>query len=585
MPTPDMDALIVRKPRSMVEPNLRNWDAERRFFTWDAARSLLCGLPDGAGLNIAHECVDRHAHREDTALRWRGAHGESIDISWSSLAKQSSRAANAFHEAGVRPGERVFLLLPRIPELYVVAMGALKGRHVVCALFSAFGPDPIRERMSLGDARVLVTTSGLYARKVAPIRDQLPGLRHVFITGIGEPPPGTVSLDAAMAAARQTWAIPPTSLDDPALLHFTSGTTGRPKGALHVHGAVLHHVVSAMYALDLRQGDLFWCTADPGWVTGTSYGIVAPLALGVESVVYEGEFDAAAWYSVLSREGVSVWYTAPTAVRMMMKAGTGLAKQRPLPRLRFIASVGEPLNAEAVRWGNDAFGLPIHDNWWQTETGGILIANFAGMDIKPGSMGKPLPGVTAALMRRRDDGTLEPVGPGIEGEIAIRRGWPSLFREYLDNPERTSRCFVGDWYLSGDLARVDPDGYFWFVGRADDVIKTAGHLVGPTEVERVLTAHAAVVEAAVIGKPDPMAFETIKAFVVLRPGFEASEELRLGILGHARRHLGAAIAPKEVEIVATLPRTRSGKILRRLLRARELGLPEGDTSSLEDGAP
>jgi acetyl-CoA synthetase len=392
-----------------------------------------------------------------------------------------------------------------------------------------------------------------------------------------------------MDGADDTFDIAPTTPADAALLHFTSGTTGTPKGAVHVHGAVLAHRVTGRLALDLHPDDMFWCTADPGWVTGTSYGIVSPLANGVSSIVDEGEFDADRWFGILEEQRVSVWYTAPTAIRMMMKVGTDVARTHRLPDLRFVASVGEPLNPEAVRWGEEAFGLSIHDNWWQTETGGIMIANFAAMDIRPGSMGRPLPGIEAAILRRDEHGhvvtrhqTPEVVeDPMVEGELALRRGWPSMFRAYIDQPDRYEQCFLGDWYLSGDLAMRDADGYFWFVGRGDDVIKSAGHLVGPFEVESALMEHPAVAEAGVIGKPDPVAGELVKAFVVLRPGSTPSDELRLELIGFGRARLGAAIAPKELEFRSDLPKTKSGKILRRFLRARELGLPEGDLSMLE----
>jgi acetyl-CoA synthetase len=300
-------------------------------------------------------------------------------------------------------------------------------------------------------------------------------------------------------------------------------------------------------------------------------------------VVDEAEFDAARWYQLLRDEEVTVWYTAPTAVRMLMRAGAGLAQEFSLPSLRFIASVGEPLNPECIEWSSEALGMPIHDNWWQTETGGIMLANFASMDIRPGSMGKPLPGIEAAIVERSADGAVAVISePGREGELALRRGWPSMFRGYLHEAERYGKCFAGDWYLTGDLARVDEDGYFWFVGRADDVIKTAGHLIGPFEVESVLMEHPAVLEAAVIGKPDAIAGAVIKGFVALKAGQQQSEDLRLDILAHARTRLGAAVAPKEIAFVENLPKTRSGKIMRRLLKARELGLPEGDLSTLED---
>jgi acetyl-CoA synthetase len=393
---------------------------------------------------------------------------------------------------------------------------------------------------------------------------------------------GTLNLHKLLATAAEDFSIAPTTADSPALLHFTSGTTGTPKGALHVHGAVLTHYVSGKYALDLHPDDIYWCSADPGWVTGTSYGILAPLLLGVTSVVERGEFDAVRWYSILEKEEVSVWYTAPTAIRMLMKAGPELAHRHNFSHLRFIASVGEPLNPEAVWWGKEVLGRPIHDNWWQTETGGIMIANTLAMPIKPGSMGKPLPGVEAAIVTRNEDGTLQLLADEQVGELALKQPWPALFRTYLGQEERYRRCFVGDWYLSGDLARRDADGYYWFVGRDDDVIKSAGHLIGPFEVESALLEHPAVAEAAVIGIPDALLGERVKAFVSLKSGFVASQVLHDDLIGHARKRLGAAVAPKALAFLPSLPHTRSGKLMRRLLKARELGLPEGDTSTLEN---
>jgi len=430
-----------------------------------------------------------------------------------------------------------------------------------------------------------VTTEALYAKKVAPVRERLTSLRSVVLVGEGGTTtsvPGTLDFAALLALSSPEFEIPPTDPEDMAILHFTSGTTGKPKGAIHVHAAVVAHHVTGALALDLHADDVFWCTADPGWVTGTSYGIIAPLTQGITSIVDEADFDADRWYGILRDQQVSVWYTAPTAVRMLMRVGKETARGYALPKLRFVASVGEPLNPEAVYWGVEALGLPIHDNWWQTETGGIMVANYASMDIKPGSMGRPLPGVEAAIVRRLPDGSVEPVDePDLQGELALRPGWPSMFRGYLHEEARYRKCFASGWYLSGDLARKDKDGYFWFVGRADDVIKSMGHLIGPFEVESVLLEHPAVAEAGVIGRPEPTIGELVKAFVSLKEGFAPSEALRRELLAHARTRLGAVVAPKELEFLPTLPRTRSGKIMRRLLKARELGLPEGDTSTLE----
>jgi acetyl-CoA synthetase len=568
-----------------VAPNLPDYQTVCEAFSWQAARSQLEGLP-GGGLNIAHEAVDRHAkgaRREHVAIRWLGKGGERREFTYGELAALSNRFANVLHTLGVAKGDRVCCLAGRIPELYIAALGTLKQRCVFSPLFSAFGPEPIRARLTIGGATTIITTSALYARKVATIRASLPALKHVLIAGDdSELPPGTQSLRQLMDSASDAFEIGPTDPEDAALLHFTSGTTGTPKGALHVHGAVVAHHITGKYALDLHADDIFWCTADPGWVTGTSYGIIAPLTNGVTSIVDEADFDLERWYGILQQEQVTVWYSAPTAIRMLMKAGLEPLQKYRFPRLRFLASVGEPLNPEAVVWSHKAFGKPFHDNWWQTETGGIMIANFVSTEVRPGSMGRPLPGIDAAIVEQQADGSVKLIEePGVQGELALKPGWPSMFRAYWNEPERYKKCFAGGYYLTGDLAKRDSDGYFWFVGRKDDVIKTSGHLIGPFEVESILMEHPAVAEAGVIGKPDPVALEVVKAFVSLKQGYEPSEALRKELLGFARVRLGAVVAPKEIEFAASLPKTRSGKIMRRLLKARELGLPEGDTSTLE----
>jgi acetyl-CoA synthetase len=581
-------ALPKRREDWRVVPNLVDYDRTTAAFTWQAARTLLDGLPDGRGLNIAHEAVVRHAggaSGERVAFRWIARSGKTRDVTYAELHALTNRFANALERLGVGKGDVVVTLAGRIPEMYIAALGSLKKGTVFSPFFSAFGPEPIKARMNIARARVLVTTETLYRRKVEQHRSAMPALEHVLL--IGEPGaitnvPGTVDLRTLLLESAAEFTIPPTDPQDPALLHFTSGTTGLPKGAVHVHEAVVAHHVTARFALDLHADDIFWCTADPGWVTGTSYGIIAPLTNGITSIVDEADFDAERWYRIVRDERVSIWYTAPTAIRMMMKYGTALPREHHLDSLRFLASVGEPLNPEAVMWGVDAFGLPFHDNWWQTETGGIMIANYAAMEIRPGSMGRPLPGVEAAIVHRNPDGGIEVVKePNVEGELALRPGWPSMFRAYLDDEERYRKCFVGGYYLTGDLARRDADGYYWFVGRADDVIKSSGHLIGPFEVESALLEHPAVAEAGVIGKPDPVALEIVKAFVALKPGHEPTDELRQDLLGFARIRLGAAVAPKEIAFVPTIPKNRAGKIMRRLLKARELGLPEGDVSTLE----
>ncbi|MFC5177786.1 acetate--CoA ligase [Nocardioides taihuensis] len=579
----------MKTPVEHAPRPFEDYEGVRQGFSWDDVRARLPGLPGGRGLNIAHVAVDRHVaegHGDRVALRCLGEDGSVADLTYAGLAEQTSRFAHVLDDLGVRPGERVMTLLGRQPEQYVATLGTLKHRAVTAPLFSSFGPEPIRDRLRLGDARVLVTTRQLYKRKVAQLRDSLPGLEHVLVVG-GEPPPGTLDLQAALDAAPPSYEIGETDPEDMALLHFTSGTTGKPKGAVHVHAAVAAHHATSAFALDLHEGDVFWCTADPGWVTGTSYGIIAPLTHGATLISYGGEFDAQAWYRLLEEQRVNVWYTAPTALRMLVKYGVDLPRQHDLSALRHIASVGEALNPEVVVWGREAYGLTVHDNWWQTETGAIMISNYPGMEVRPGSMGRPMPGVEAtALVRGADgraavvDGEARPAATGEIGEIALRPGWPSMFRGYLDDDERYAACFKGGWYCSGDVARVDEDGYFWFVGRADDVIKSAGHLVGPFEVETALMEHPSVLESGVIGKPDPVAGELVKAFVTLKPGYEPTEELRMDLLAFGRRRLGG-LAPKEITFDQHLPHTSSGKVMRRLLKARELGLPEGDVSTLE----
>ena len=568
-----------------VGANLLDYDEYARTFSWMQVRTLLDGLP-GGGLNIAHEAVDRHvrAGRGDRlALRWIGRDDRIREFRYSALGAAMNRFANVLAQRRVSKGDRVFSLLGRIPELYIAALGTLKNGSVFSPLFSAFGPEPIKARMTIGNAKALLTSEAFYRRKIEPWRRELVCLEHVFLTDTsGSPPDGTIDLTSAMAEVSESFETVWTGPEDMALLHFTSGTTGRPKGAVHVHEAVVAHHITGQLALDLNPDDVFWCTADPGWVTGTSYGIISPLTNGATLIVDQAEFDAERWYRILQDQNITVWYTAPTAIRMLMKAGVDVAKRFDMSKLRLMASVGEPLNPEAVVWGVEAFGKPFHDNWWQTETGGIMISNYRSMDVKPGSMGRPLPGVTAGIVERIETGIVREITePMVMGELALRPGWPSMMRAYLDEEERYRKCFMGGWYLTGDLAMRDDDGYYWFVGRADDVIKSAGHLIGPFEVESALMEHAAVAEAGVIGIPDPTAGEIVKAFVALKNGIHPSDSLRKELLGHARTRLGPAIAPKDIAFRQNLPKTRSGKIMRRLLKARELGLPEGDISTLE----
>ncbi len=527
------------------------------------------------------------------AIRWLPAAGTPVDVSYRELARQSNRWARAIRDLGYEGGHGVATLCGRVLPLYVAALGTLKGGGVYTPLFSAFGTDPVILRLQLGSVQILVTTETMYRRKVMARRAEVPALRHVLLVdgdASSFEDPTVLDLSTLLEQSSDEFAIPATDPELPALLHFTSGTTGPPKGAIHVHEAVVAHASTGRTVLQLRPGAIYWCTADPGWVTGTSYGLIAPLVNGATCIIDEAEFDAERWYRILQDEHVQIFYTAPTALRLLQRVGRETADQFDLSHLELIGSVGEPLDPESLLWTRSVLGAPVLDTWWQTETGAMMVANRLGDDVRPGSMGHPLPGIEAAILSCDDDGelTLDEAGqpilltePDAVGELGLKAGWPSMFRSYLDQPERYASCFVGEWYHSGDLARRDNDGYFWFVGRNNDVIKSAGHLIGPFEVESALTEHPAVVEAGVIGKPDETMGNIIKAFVVLNDGESASEALIRDIRGHARKRLGPVVAPREIEIVSDLPHTRSGKIMRRLLKARELGLAEGDTSTLE----
>jgi acetyl-CoA synthetase len=576
----------IRKPpveTMSFRPNLADYETMRKEFSWEQARGELDGLP-GGGLNIAHECIDRHtatARRNKTALLWESRHGDVEIYSFNDLKELSDRFAQVLRGLGVKKGERVFVFLDRVPELYISVFGALKAGAVVGPLFSAFGPDAIRDRLADAAAVLLVTSPSLVDR-VETVRKELPDLKHIMLVdreGTGRARRSEyLSFEDALKTARGPFETERTGPEDFSIMHYTSGTTGKPKGAAHVHEAILGHHVTAKYVLDLHENDIYWCTADPGWVTGTSYGMFGPWSNGVTSVVTEAGFNPDRWYATIQKYRVTMWYTAPTAVRMLMKAGEQVPRKYDLSSLRHICSVGEPLNPEAITWGLPVFNQAIHDNWWQTETGCIQIANYPAMDVRPGSMGRPIPGTEAAIVD--DDGRVLP--PGAEGHLALKPGWPSMFRAYWNKKEMYDSRFHHGWYYSGDRARMDEEGYFWFVGRTDDVINTAGHLIGPFEVESALIEHPAVAEAGVIGKPDDERMEIVKAFVSLKDGHAPTEELKKELKEFVRTRLAAHAYPREIEFLPSLPKTRSGKIMRRLLKARELGLPEGDTSTLED---
>lgn len=566
-----------------VKPHLVSDSQLTLSFNWETLEKEL-GLEESTNYNLAYAAIDRHlaVHPDKMALLWEGKTGEQEQYTFGNLALSTNKFANVLLNMEVKKGDRVFIFMERLPELYIALFGALKIGAIVGPLFSAFGPDPVRDRLADSGASVLITTPDLKARIEHIFRD-LPNLKYFIIVNKNNRFPKTlgkaeISYEEAMNGAPS----PPPRLvsgkENPSIIHYTSGTTGKPKGAVHVHNALVQQYATGKWALDLHEDDIYWCTADPGWVTGTSYGMFAPWTNGVTQLIYERGFGASAWYSLIQKYKVTVWYTAPTAIRMLMRAGERIAAEYDLSSLRHICSVGEPLNPEAIVWGQRVFKQAIHDNWWQTETGAILIANYPFMTVRPGSMGKSIPGITATIL----DDNYQELPPGQEGHLAIKPGWPSMFRTYWNNHALYQSCFKNGWYITGDRAWRDSDGYFWFVGRTDDVINTAGHLVGPFEVESALLEHPAVAEAGVIGKPDPLAMEVVKAFVALKDGYKPTGEMRRELMHFCRKKLAAAVAPREIEFLDKLPKTRSGKIMRRLLKARELGLPTGDTSTLEE---
>lgn len=558
--------------------NLPNYEEAYANFDWKEVEENFTWSKTGK-INAAYEAIDRHAEgfrKNKVALYYRDANREE-KYTFKEMKELSNKAANVLKETtNVQKGDRVFVFMPRSPELYFVILGAIKLGAIVGPLFEAFMEGAVKDRLEDSEASVIVTTKELLPR--VPMND-LPFLKHVVVVGEDVKEEGKIiNFFAHFEKASKELEIEWVERTDGFLLHYTSGSTGKPKGVLHVHNAMIQHYQTGKWVLDLKEEDIYWCTADPGWVTGTVYGIFSPWLLGATNVIVGGRFSPDYWYETIEKIGVTVWYSAPTAFRMLMGAGDQLVKKYNLGSLRHILSVGEPLNPEVIRWGMKVFQKRIHDTWWMTETGGHLICNYPCMDIRPGSMGKPIPGVKAAIID--DHGNELP--PNRMGNLAIKKGWPSMMYAIWNNPGKYESYFIGDWYVSGDSAYMDEDGYFWFQGRVDDVIMTSGERVGPFEVESKLVEHPAVAEAGVIGKPDPVRGEIIKAFVALRGGYEPSEELKEDIRQFVKKGLAAHAAPREIEFCEKLPKTRSGKIMRRVLKAWELNLPTGDLSTMED---
>lgn len=553
-------------------------------FSFDDVRKEFDWYTSGK-VNIGYEAIDRHAktwRKNKVALYWEGADGSDRKYTFQELKIRTDKFANVLRNAGIKKGDRVFVYLPRIPELYASAISIAKLGAIFAPLFGGFRADAVRDRINDAQACMVITTPEMKRLGIDPIRKEIPSVKTVVLCNIPrnyDLEPGDLSYDAEMIYASEDFEPEWCDLEDPVIMHYTSGTTGKSKGVVHVHNAMIGHYITTKWVQDLRDDDVYWCTADPGWVTGTSYGIFGPWLNGASQVVYAGRFSPEAWYWVIDKYKVNVWYTAPTALRMLMKGGEEVIKKYHLGSLRYITSVGEPLNPEVIRWSMRVFGLPIHENYWMTETGCNVIANFYGLPLKVGSMGKPFPGIEAAVID--DKGRVLPAG--VPGNIAIKPGWPSMMRSIWNNEAKYNEYFrIPGWYVTGDSGFVDKDGYFWFTGRVDDVIKTSGERVGPFEVESALLEHPAVAEAGVIGKPDPLYGNVIKAFISLKPGYEGTEELKREISESVKKTLAAHAFPREIEFKANLPKTRSGKIMRRVLKAMELGQPLGDLATLDD---
>jgi len=552
------------------KPNLDEYQKQYKSFDWKDVESEMEFFAGGK-FNAAHNAISRHAKNDlknKVALYWIGDQWEEKKFTFTEIEALSNKFCNLLKNLGVDRGDRVFFFLPRVPEIYYGFLGTLKRGAIAGTLFSAFQQQALVDRIGSSAAKILVTNKELLPR-VKQVRDKLPDLEKIILAE---------DLEKEMAGLSDECEVREMDMDDPGFMLYTSGSTGKPKGVIHKHRAILQEHMTAKTVLDIQSDDVYWCTADPGWVTGIAYEILGTWSIGASAVIYNGRFDAASWYRILQDWKVTVWYTAPTAIRLLQAAGDDLPKKYDLSTVRHACSVGEPLNPDPIKWGWKTLGILFHDTWFQTETGAISIANFPGMDMKVGSMGKPVPGVTAGIID--DNGRV--VEPMIEGSLALMKGWPSMMKTIWRRSKKYKSYFKGKWYISGDRAYMDENGYFWFVGRDDDVIKTSGERVGPFEVESALIDHPEVIEAGVIGKPDEVRGQVIKAFVVLKPGTKPSEKLKEELAVFVKRHLAGHAYPREIEFIDKLPKTRSGKIIRRMLRAKELGLEVGDTSTLSD---
>jgi acetyl-CoA synthetase len=574
-------------------------DSNAPFFKWFA----------GGKTNVVLNALDRHQRtstRNKIALVWEGEDGSLRTFSYFALNREVCQFANVLKSMGVQKGDRVTIYMPRIPELMMAMLATAKVGAVHSVVYGGFSVEALAERIEDSESRVLITADGGFLRgKIVPLKDiadealkRCGSVEHVVvIRRTGESVHMEQDRDyyydelMSLPVARSAGDGSETEVmdaEDPLFLLYTSGTTGKPKAILHTHGGYQVGVATTLkYAFDLKPEDRWWCAADPGWITGHSYIVYGPLILGATSVMYEGAPTYPypdRWWRIVERYGVNILYTAPTAIRGLMRFGDAWVNKHDTSSLRLLGTVGEPINPEAWRWYHEVVGkgeCPIIDTWWQTETGGFMITPVPSFPLKPGSGTKPFPGIQAEVLD--DEGN--PVPPGEEGALVITTPWPSMLRGIYKDPDRYVEQYWSTYegkYLTGDSAKVDDDGYFWIIGRMDDVIKVSGYRLGTAEIESGLVSHAEVAEAAAIAIPDEVKGNVIFAYVILRAGATGSPELAQALKDHVGHEVGPIAKPAQIEFVETLPKTRSGKIMRRLLKARAQGLPEGDISTLED---
>jgi acetyl-CoA synthetase len=562
----------------------------------------------GGKINIIHNAIDRHlktATKNKLAIIWEGENGEKRTFSYWALSREVNKFANILRSMGVRKGDRVTIYMGRVPELIFAMLACAKVGATHSVIYGGFSEQAIADRIMDAQSRVVVTSDGAWLRgQIVPLKQTIDAaLRHIpvvenviVVKRTGQ--------EVNMEQGRDYWyhdlaALPIASpkaetevmdAEDPLFILYTSGTTGKPKGILHTHGGYQVHISTTLqWAFDLKAEDRWWCAADPGWITGHSYIVYGPLILGATSFVYEGAPTYPypnRWWRMVEEYGITILYTAPTAIRGLMRFGDSWVKRHDLSSLRLLGSVGEPINPEAWRWYYNIVGAgrcPIIDTWWQTETGGFMITPLPSMGLKPGSATRPFPGIEADVVDEQGNSC----PPGVDGKLVIKKPWPGMLRTVYGDPDRYVKQYWAayqkqGWYLAGDSARKDEDGYIWVIGRIDDVIKVSGYRLGTAEIESGLVSHPAVAEAAVIGVPDEVRGNAIYAYCILVNGWQGSEDLADQLKAHVRHEVGPIAIPSKIEFVATLPKTRSGKIMRRVLKARAQGLPEGDLSTLED---